>query len=175
MSVSDMNVSNNAEFSAIRIRLALDMVPNWGLQFNWQDHIVWYEPTDIQKASKPWRAGKGDKVSFSSPNLNELRSICKHLSLGELPPHDHVTEGEELTDLLGAIVRTAAPLLDTMSALMVTLGPQGFMILRKASPEKSNDPLLLLPPAPPSSDRVIGLHFPGLKNPKIVSVSGAGD
>ncbi|XP_037799918.1 uncharacterized protein LOC119594918 [Penaeus monodon] len=136
---------------------------------------VWYEPTDIQKASKPWKTGRGDKVTFSSPNLNELQSICRHLSLGELPPHDHVTDGEDLTDLLRAIVHTAAPLLDTMSALMVTLGPQGFMILRKASPEKSNDSVFLLPPAPHSSDGVIGLHFPGLKDPKIISVSGAGD
>lgn len=48
-------------------------------------------------------------------------------------------------------------------------------ILRKASPEKSNDSVFLLPPAPHSSDGVIGLHFPGLKDPKIISVSGAGD
>ncbi|XP_069938811.1 uncharacterized protein [Cherax quadricarinatus] len=43
---------------------------------------VWYEPTDIQKATKPWMDGRGQKVTFASPNLNELRSICSHLSLG---------------------------------------------------------------------------------------------
>ncbi|XP_027210795.2 uncharacterized protein [Penaeus vannamei] len=136
---------------------------------------VWYEPTDIQKASKPWQSGRGDKVTFSSPNLSELRSIWRHLGLSELPPSNHATEGEDLTDILGAIVHTATPLLDTMSALMVTLGPQGFMILRKASPEKSNDPLLPVLRAPHSSDGIIGLHFPGQKNPNVISVSGAGD
>ncbi|XP_042856030.1 uncharacterized protein LOC122242726 [Penaeus japonicus] len=134
---------------------------------------VWYEPTDIQKAGKPWQTGRGDKVTFSSPNLNELKSICRYLRLGDLPFQDHVMEGDDLPELLRDIVHTATPLLDSMSALMVTLGPQGFMILRRASSiETSDSPLL---PVTPSSNGVIGLHFPGPKNPKIISVSGAGD
>ncbi|XP_071516798.1 uncharacterized protein [Panulirus ornatus] len=166
---------------------------------------VWYEPTDIQKAVKPWLGGRGDKVAFASPNLNELLAICSHLGLerllklstdifplcvcsfgaagaprkGELRIDPERTEN--LHELLKQILTTATPLLQTMQALLVTLGQHGFMVLRLASHDGIDNPLL---PVGTSADTdattlkcesVVGLHFPGPVNPQIVSVSGAGD
>lgn len=140
---------------------------------------VWYEPTDIQKAVKPWLGGRGDKVAFASPNLNELLAICSHLGLGELRIEPERTEN--LHELLKQILTTATPLLQTMQALLVTLGQHGFMVLRLASRDGIDNPLL---PVGTSVDTdattlkcesVVGLHFPGPVNPQIVSVSGAGD
>ena len=52
---------------------------------------VWYEPTDVKKATKPWLEGRGDAVTFASPNLDELRALCSYLRLGEsyIPDQHH--------------------------------------------------------------------------------------
>ncbi|XP_042232087.1 pseudouridine kinase-like isoform X2 [Homarus americanus] len=135
---------------------------------------VWYEPTDIQKVTKPWLGGRGDNVTFTSPNMNELGALCSHLGLVPTIPGKY----EDLPQMLQQVLTTASPLLHTMHALMVTLGPYGFMILRRASPNTMDDPLLPVTdicPITVTHDEVVGLHFPGPQNPKIISVSGAGD
>ncbi|KAK8718745.1 hypothetical protein OTU49_014505, partial [Cherax quadricarinatus] len=142
---------------------------------------VWYEPTDIQKATKPWMDGRGQKVTFASPNLNELRSICSHLSLGEV--RSMPSRAEELPELLIQLLITTQPLLRTMKALMVTLGASGFVIVRHASLDGIDEPLLPVSPGLQVSDRsatltaedVVALHFPAPQTAHIVSVSGAGD
>nr|XP_045613763.1 ribokinase-like [Procambarus clarkii] len=139
---------------------------------------VWYEPTDIQKATKPWREGRGRAVTFSSPNLNELRALCSYLGLGgvgEVP-----ASSEDLHGMLQQVLATAAPLLETMHGLIVTLGANGFMVLRQAC-HGIEDPLLpvpargLHPCTTLEAPEVVGLHFPAPQPAQIVSVSGAGD
>ena len=34
---------------------------------------VWYEPTDLLKANKPFKSSAWEKLTYISPNLNELR------------------------------------------------------------------------------------------------------
>ncbi|XP_068220687.1 uncharacterized protein [Palaemon carinicauda] len=133
---------------------------------------VWYEPTDIQKATKPWLTGRGQSVSFSSPNFNELRTLSLHLGLGEIAwlPEDK----EEMQEHLPKIVKTVTPLLEHMKALMITMGRLGFMIIRKSLPGGIDEPLLLANENIEKSE-VFGLYFPGEKNVNVVSVSGAGD
>ncbi|XP_066982604.1 uncharacterized protein [Macrobrachium rosenbergii] len=133
---------------------------------------VWYEPTDIQKATKPWLTGRGHSVSFSSPNLNELRALCSHLDLGEIAliPEDK----DEMLEHLPNILKTTAPLLEHMKGLMITMGKLGFMIIRKSTAEGINEPLLRANDNKKKSE-VFGLYFPGERNLSVASVSGAGD
>ncbi|KAK3854883.1 hypothetical protein Pcinc_038681 [Petrolisthes cinctipes] len=150
---------------------------------------VWYEPTDIDKASKPWVGGRGHLLSFASPNLNELRSICTYLDLGKLMDSKAVAavgknsseEENKTQQLLKTVLTTAAPLLTSLHALMVTLGPLGFMILRQATSSTLDSPLLPLTQMGTQEETCeeecmcVGLYYPAPRSPDIVSVSGAGD
>lgn len=134
---------------------------------------VWYEPTDVKKAAKPWEGGRGSAVTFTSPNLNELRALCAFLHLGEVG--EAPARGEDVPQFVRSVLRAAAPLLDHAAALMVTLGSQGFVILRRSPAGGEDEPLLPVPSCPGRGAEPVGLYFPALPAPHVASVSGAGD
>lgn len=49
---------------------------------------VFFEPTDMYKASKPFQVNVGKFVTMTTPNLNELRSMYKFLT-GYLDSEHH--------------------------------------------------------------------------------------
>ena len=40
---------------------------------------VWFEPTDLSKATKPFQTGIKQPVVYTSPNFNELRAMASYL------------------------------------------------------------------------------------------------
>ena len=59
------------------------------------DPLVWYEPTCVDKAIKPITAGVHSKLSYTSPNLSELRAMFKAIT-GEEAVNTQHTNGTKV-------------------------------------------------------------------------------
>ncbi|XP_072745140.1 uncharacterized protein [Anoplolepis gracilipes] len=125
---------------------------------------VWYEPTDIQKATKIFEAGPQWKniLHFISPNENELKVISKYFNIP-------VSENMDLT----AVKSIAEQLLEYIPIVVTTLGPQGVLVTRKALQDepfynKSGELIV--------NSSIASRLYPVIeKSSEILSVSGCGD
>lgn len=83
---------------------------------------MWYEPTDIQKATKIFETGSRwrDVLHFVSPNRNELGAIGEFFDVT-------TTRGTDLTstDLVTSI---AERLIEHIPVIVTTLGSQGVLV-----------------------------------------------
>uniref|UniRef100_A0AAV2L1W4 SEFIR domain-containing protein n=1 Tax=Knipowitschia caucasica TaxID=637954 RepID=A0AAV2L1W4_KNICA len=129
---------------------------------------VWYEPTDSDKASKPFLSEAWKSLSYTSPNLSELCTMNKTLGL-EVPQ----ALPESLDEVLELAMTLSRPLLEHLHCLIVTLGPYGVLVCGE-----SKDDSIYLQPRKFKIKRQLGaLYYPALNmtDKEIVNVSGAGD
>ncbi|XP_067446329.1 uncharacterized protein zgc:136858 isoform X3 [Thunnus thynnus] len=84
---------------------------------------VWYEPTDSEKACKPFLSDAWKSLSYSSPNLAELCTMNKTLGIQtpEVLP-------SSLDEVLSVAVALSRPLLEHLHCLVVTLGAHGVLL-----------------------------------------------
>ncbi|XP_076281429.1 uncharacterized protein LOC143209541 [Lasioglossum baleicum] len=87
---------------------------------------VWYEPTDVKKATKIFEAETQWKnvLHFISPNRNELKAIAKYL--GVSVPEDKSSIDLEEVKAIAEQVAKFVPV------IISTLGSQGVLVVRKA-------------------------------------------
>ncbi|XP_009885701.1 PREDICTED: pseudouridine-metabolizing bifunctional protein C1861.05-like [Charadrius vociferus] len=131
---------------------------------------VCYEPTDENKASKPFLSDSWKALTYISPNLQELRAINRTLGNplpAELP--------SRLEDVVQTAVALARPLLAHLHCVVVTLGAHGVLLCGK-SPGGS---ISLCPGAheKTAAASLCAAHYPAvhISREEIVNVSGAGD
>ncbi|RMC02885.1 hypothetical protein DUI87_20078 [Hirundo rustica rustica] len=131
---------------------------------------VCYEPTDENKASKPFLSDSWKALTYISPNLQELRAINRTLGNplpAELP--------SRLEDVVQAAVALACPLLAHLHCVVVTLGAHGVLLCGKSL----GGSISLYPGAheQPAAARLCAAHYPAvpISREEMVSVSGAGD
>ncbi|XP_072001353.1 uncharacterized protein [Engystomops pustulosus] len=134
-----------------------------------QDRVpVCYEPTDIDKASKPFTSNSWKALTYISPNLKELLSINK--TLGYVEDMDIPCRLEDIVD---TAISLSLPLLESIQCVIVTLGAQGVLLCghRRAGTVslRVNDKV--------SRDDLCAVHYPAAPIPpeEIINVSGAGD
>lgn len=87
---------------------------------------VWYEPTCVAKATKPFRNNRLSGVWYASPNKKELELMYRDLM------HDSPLNGDEL----GRVAKMAVELLRSgliRHALYVTLGERGLVRVVKTN------------------------------------------
>ncbi|KAM4734604.1 uncharacterized protein FYW61_007649 [Anableps anableps] len=129
---------------------------------------IWYEPTDAEKACKPFLSDAWKSLSYSSPNLAELCMMNKTLGL---------TVPEVLPSTLDEILRLAValsrPLLENIHCLVVTLGPDGVLLCG----EHDAGSVDLQPRKQKRKRQLCALHYPALTvtPEETMNVSGAGD
>uniref|UniRef100_A0A803W8E5 Carbohydrate kinase PfkB domain-containing protein n=1 Tax=Ficedula albicollis TaxID=59894 RepID=A0A803W8E5_FICAL len=135
-----------------------------------QQLAVCYEPTDENKASKPFLSDSWKALTYISPNLQELRAINRTLGNplpAELP--------SRLEDVIQAAVALACPLLAHLHCVLVTLGAHGVLLCGKSL----GGSISLYPGADEqaAAARLCAAHFPAIpiSREEIVNVSGAGD
>ncbi|XP_078466773.1 uncharacterized protein LOC144730092 [Lampetra planeri] len=141
---------------------------------------VWFEPTDIDKAKKPFLSGSWRGLSVTSPNLAELLAMNSALGLATPdgpPPKD--------TSAAVALARSLCrPLLRHLALVLVTMGRHG--VLLASRPGVATPPLLqgalgaTAEEDGPRGGQVAVMrcvHYPALPvcAGDILSVSGAGD
>ncbi|XP_068595002.1 uncharacterized protein zgc:136858 [Brachionichthys hirsutus] len=129
---------------------------------------VWYEPTDSEKACKPFLSDTWKSLSYASPNLAELCAMTKTLGI----PTPEVLPSS-LDDALSLAVTLSRPLLEHLHCLVVTLGANGLLVCG----EHDSGSVNLQPRIQKKRRRLCALHYPALtvSAEEIVNVSGAGD
>ncbi|XP_039427564.1 pseudouridine-metabolizing bifunctional protein C1861.05-like isoform X3 [Corvus cornix cornix] len=155
---------------------------------------VCYEPTDENKASKPFLSDSWKALTYISPNLQELRAINQTLGNplpAELP--------SRLEDVVQTAVALACPLLAHLHCVVVTLGAHGVLLCGKSLGgsislypgaqeqiwHQAHQALSAwaiptnFPSLPPqtAAARLCAAHYPAIpiSREEIVNVSGAGD
>lgn len=136
---------------------------------------VFFEPTDMYKANKPFQVNVGKFITMCTPNLNELRSMYKFLT-GNLDSEHHGSGslGDiPLNSLLMECILMCKVVTLHIPTVLVTLGRHGLALCQRhtAGTPKSGIPIK------DGSYLTVDLYpIPKSKEPaKIISVSGAGD
>ncbi|XP_061772992.1 uncharacterized protein zgc:136858 isoform X2 [Nerophis ophidion] len=129
---------------------------------------VWYEPTDSEKASKPFLSDAWKSLAYTSPNLAELCTMNK--TLGLQTPEVLPSSLEQLVSLAVALSR---PLLEHIHCLVVTLGAHGVLVCG----EHHAGSVRLQPRTDKKERKLCAVHYPALKVAarETINVSGAGD
>lgn len=90
--------------------------------------LVWYEPTDVRKASKPLEIVEyRSAIAYTSPNLAELKRMVGTIQPG-LPYLNEVNLNQTIEEIQEPLIKACRPLLDTMQCVMITLGKLGMMV-----------------------------------------------
>ncbi|XP_006633626.3 uncharacterized protein [Lepisosteus oculatus] len=129
---------------------------------------VWYEPTDTNKACKPFLSDSWKSLTYTSPNLSELQAMNQALGLStpaELPTL--------MEDVFQSAVALSRPLLEHLVCVIVTLGPRGVVMCSKSE----DGTVCLQPRNKQQNGRLCAIHYPAIpiSAENIVNVSGAGD
>ncbi|XP_016524220.1 uncharacterized protein LOC103134538 isoform X2 [Poecilia formosa] len=129
---------------------------------------IWYEPTDVEKACKPFLSDAWKSLSYSSPNLAELCMMNKTLGLTvpeELPA--------SLDEILTVAMALSRPLLENLHCLVVTVGPDGVLLCGQHEAGSVD----LQPRKQKRKRQLCALHYPALTvtPEETMNVSGAGD
>ncbi|XP_051496517.1 uncharacterized protein LOC127394531 isoform X1 [Apus apus] len=131
---------------------------------------VCYEPTDENKASKPFLSDSWKALTYISPNLQELRAINR--TLGNPLPAE-LPSG--LEDVVQTAMALARPLLAHLCCVVVTLGTHGVLLCGKSL----GGSISLHPGAhkQTAAASLSAIHYPAIhiSREEIVNVSGAGD
>ncbi|KAK3535667.1 hypothetical protein QTP70_019733 [Hemibagrus guttatus] len=138
---------------------------------------VWYEPTDADKACKPFVSKSWKALSYTSPNLAELRTMNQTLHL----PTPQVLPSS-LEDVLGCAAALTRPLLEHLHCVVVTLGALGVLVcgeheagtvsLRPRKHKRVRRKNVLV-----QKGRLCAVYYPALTvhSDETFNVSGAGD
>ncbi|KAL0968757.1 hypothetical protein UPYG_G00271310 [Umbra pygmaea] len=129
---------------------------------------VWYEPTDADKACKPFLTDSWKSLAYASPNLAELCTMIKTLGL----PTPTVLPSS-LEEVLRCALALTRPLLAHLHCVVVTLGGNGVLVCG----EHKAGTVHLQPGRRTMKRQLCALHYPALAHntQDIVNVSGAGD
>ncbi|XP_007252903.3 uncharacterized protein zgc:136858 [Astyanax mexicanus] len=129
---------------------------------------VWYEPTDADKACKPFLSESWKALSYTSPNLAELCTMNRTL---HLPTPEVLPDSPE--DVLSCAASLSRPLLEHLNCVVVTLGSLGVLVCG----EYEAGSVRLQPRKHQRRGRLCAVYYPALavRSEETVNVSGAGD
>uniref|UniRef100_A0A8C9ZPD6 Zgc:136858 n=1 Tax=Sander lucioperca TaxID=283035 RepID=A0A8C9ZPD6_SANLU len=121
---------------------------------------VWYEPTDSEKACKPFLSDAWKSLSYSSPNLAEFILWFNYF----LPPC--------IVVLTCGVAVLPSSLEEHLHCLVVTLGANGVLVCGEHDAGSVN-----LQPRKQKRVRLCAVHYPALTvtAEETMNVSGAGD
>uniref|UniRef100_A0AAY4C140 Carbohydrate kinase PfkB domain-containing protein n=1 Tax=Denticeps clupeoides TaxID=299321 RepID=A0AAY4C140_9TELE len=127
---------------------------------------VWFEPTDADKACKPFLSQSWKALTYTSPNLTELCTMNRALGLP-------TPAGLRLVLLINCAAALSRPLLEHIQCVIVTLGSMGVLVCGEHKAPSVN----LQPKRPKNKGRLCAVHYPAVAvtGDETVNVSGAGD
>ncbi|XP_013384651.1 pseudouridine-metabolizing bifunctional protein C1861.05-like [Lingula anatina] len=137
---------------------------------------VWFDPTDLHKAEKPFHSDAFTKITYTSPNINELRHMRRGLMGGTGEIETGQTDDLPLNALLEESVEICRQLIEYIPTILVTLGKHGILLCRNTS---QDNPFPYKGKIVPSEGALTAMYCPayaqGQQQVPLVSVSGAGD
>lgn len=129
---------------------------------------VWFEPTDVDKACKPFLSDSWKSLTYTSPNIGELKAM--NVSLGCMVPSEMPVL---LNDFINTTLMLAKPLLEHLLCVVVTLGSLGVLLCGR-----SEGRTMLIHPNQKQNrtGKVCAVYYPAIPlSQEVVNVSGAGD
>eukprot|EP00794_Sanderia_malayensis_P012071 gene12071-13315_t len=150
------------------------------------DVPVWYDPTDMTKATKPFSTEAWRAVTYVSPNKRELQAlhaaICNRQEGMENFNSDGSLDFSRPTEdqVITACIRMSRDILPKVTCLVITLGRFGVLVLRN---ELCDEPFPVKGNMTACNEKaglISATHYPSVNEDivpdmKIRSVSGAGD
>ncbi|OQV16298.1 hypothetical protein BV898_09606 [Hypsibius exemplaris] len=134
---------------------------------------VWYEPTDIHKAAKPFQKEGYKFISYLSPNLKELQVIRSHFNIPERLPsalpslHSDGTIPHRGGDR--DFYHHLFSFLPGLRLLLVKMGKSGSFVVQRAGSDCRNG-------SPSHQNLTFKAHLaPNVPDEAVVNVSGSGD
>ncbi|XP_056646659.1 uncharacterized protein LOC130451580 [Diorhabda sublineata] len=122
-----------------------------------QNIPVFYEPTDVAVARKPFKSKHAKAIKFVTPNLNELYEIADSLNIKHKKP-----------SILKDIALLSQEVVNYVDNVIITMGSQGILIARKGL---ASDSFLQRSTSFTFSAR----YYPTTSITNLINVSGAGD
>ncbi|XP_037508326.2 uncharacterized protein LOC119384104 [Rhipicephalus sanguineus] len=128
---------------------------------------MFFEPTDVRKAVKPFLSDAWRHLSIISPNLAELRAMHAALAsaLGTRETIDGPAASTVATDPVEEGALLGSRLARHIPVVLVTLGVHGALLVERLPSETTKE----------GQEPVKVLHYPTSKLESVQSVSGAGD
>ena len=144
------------------------------------------------KAAKPFTTESWKYITFTTPNLNELRTMNKLVNRNEQITYEYENEpnhsedmttytSKSLEDTLKECVELCRPLMEHISTIIVTLGKHGVLVCRNLPFDTpfTEDGKFVGVGKRNLNGLVSAVHFPAygsdLGQMEVVSVTGAGD
>ncbi|BES95395.1 hydrolase activity, acting on glycosyl bonds [Nesidiocoris tenuis] len=130
---------------------------------------VWFEPTDILKASKPFGTDLWKCITCTSPNMNELKAMAGAAGL----PFDEQFNFEDDTALIKQLVYLSQPLCEHIPLLMITMGKGGLLIISR----ESDGPMMnvITSQGRALQGKLNVRYYPAIPAKNIINSIGAGD
>ncbi|XP_034233428.1 uncharacterized protein LOC117640715 isoform X2 [Thrips palmi] len=151
---------------------------NPGTKLEIMRNAIWFEPTDIHKAAKPFQSDSWKMIDVLSPNFNELVIMCKAAGM----PETSVPNASELSDeeVVDKAKDMALFLGKHIKIVIATLGHRGVVICRRGTADQpifsvGSDGCSRQLLAPTITHPQVRFYPAPSCQPVPVSVSGAGD
>ncbi|XP_073982860.1 uncharacterized protein isoform X6 [Rhodnius prolixus] len=86
---------------------------------------IWFEPTELKKAAKPFSSELWKSITCTSPNLNELITIAKTVGVsGDISGN---IDDTDINTLIKLLAHLTIPLAEYIPVIMITLGRNGIL------------------------------------------------
>ena len=146
---------------------------------------VWFEPTCLMKAEKPFLSDAWHNITYISPNIKELRSIDSTLMKQQqeqsrnLSGNEDTDKDRSLDSVITECLTLCKPLLKHIHCVIVTLGKHGALVCRDTTADTPFPTAHFSSHAPTRQHSLVSArHFPASAPGGHVqngNVTGAGD
>jgi len=132
------------------------------------------------KAGLPFQTDSWEKLTYISPNMNELKTISDTVvQCHNLPRHPRVDNWvpreSSIDDIIEECLLFSQPIMTRVHCLVITLGKNGVLICRNTTADCMY-PTARKPQLPTKQNHLVSaVHYPALKIDDVVNVTGAGD
>lgn len=138
------------------------------LELSLEEHVpVWFEPTDILKAPKPFRTELWTTLSCISPNMNELKEMAKAVGL----KFDEKLNLGDVDGLLRQLTFLSQPLVEHIPVVMVTMGKLGLLMVSRCQVDESPKNTL----TSSNGNQMFARYYPCVTVENVKNSLGAGD
>ena len=149
---------------------------------------MWFEPTNLLKADKPFHSDLWQNITYASPNIFELRTMYNAVTKQSNNENEH-SSGDwatdpfmtmSLDDIISKSITMCHPLLQHLHCVIVTLGKHGVLVCRDTPANTPFLPIKEFKSCGFSKHRglVSAVHYPNVPYAEpinVVNVTGAGD
>ncbi|XP_073982867.1 uncharacterized protein isoform X2 [Rhodnius prolixus] len=129
---------------------------------------IWFEPTELKKAAKPFSSELWKSITCTSPNLNELITIAKTVGVsGDISGN---IDDTDINTLIKLLAHLTIPLAEYIPVIMITLGRNGILMISRVKHDEA-----IKDNFQSQSKEIFVRYYPAAPQEKLINAVGAGD